>query len=159
MRVPRRRSPAPPARPTAALELIAAGEDFANRPFGAGRGEMLPSPAPAPAPPPGLQIEPPPWADELAAGAPAQPPDPPPARMSALDEMRLADREEPPPPPIPMQPLAPLQRPTFPPPDWRAEEAERAELARLAARERRAALLEQLLAEDDETYPAKAKKP
>lgn len=155
-RAPQRPSPAP-GRPSAALEVIADGEGFHDMPLGGWPGQTLPTPPPSAAPsaPQPLEIPPPPWADDLAAGIPA--PDPPAARMNALDEMRLGEEGyDPPPPGGPPLVLGPVQRPQFPAPDWRAEERERLEREvaekKRAARARRAALLEDVLAEEREAY-------
>jgi hypothetical protein len=72
-------------------------------------------------------IEPPPWADTEGdvSLAPIAAPDPGPP-LDALSALKADEPYEPPPfsldPPVVIEPL---QRPVFPEPDWRAEEAER----------------------------------
>lgn len=95
-------------------------------PFGGWGGERLPVGQAAPAPPQPLVIERPPWAGEMGAGAFAERPAPVAARLDAVAVMRAQDGEtSSPEPPGSQVVLEPLIRPLPPPPDWRAEEAER----------------------------------
>jgi hypothetical protein len=102
-------------------------ELFAEMPFGCWGGERLPVVKPEAAPPPAqpLVIEPPPWAGQesdptLAAPVVER-------RLDALTELRSRDVDDDrwPDPTAPVEWYEPLARPLPPPPDWRAEEAER----------------------------------
>jgi hypothetical protein len=119
-------------------------EEFDATPFGT-RGEIAEvRPAePQPVPPEPLRIEPPPWAGkEGDPGEPVQSPQP-------LDRAAIFGGYAPPEPNFgPPERLEPLTRPKFEPPDWEAEERER---ARRAAAEKREAELEP----EHERYPAK----
>jgi hypothetical protein len=95
--------------------------DLDNMPFGVRGESAAPRRAePAPVPPEPLRIEPADWEAEAAErGEPVQPPEPSHAAMFG--------GFDPPEPNIgPPQQLGPLARPTFPAPDWEAEEQERA---------------------------------
>jgi hypothetical protein len=126
--------------------MLAAAK-FEAMPYGGFAGEMLLSPpaappaAPAPA---GLVIEPPDWAAEERerrerglsqnVAEPARP------LGGAVSEMMAAaqergELEEPRALGPAVLPLPPLRRPVLPEPDWRAEERERARLAREQAGE------------------------
>lgn len=123
--------------------------EFADLPFGGHAREWLSGgqAAPAPPPPQPLVIEPPPWAAEdtgplVPLASPAT------ERPDALAVMRAEDGEtswpEPPGRPVVMEPLI---RPLPPPPDWRAEEAERVR--------QRAAEVQESLEPARDPYPAR----
>jgi hypothetical protein len=123
--------------------------EFADLPFGGHAREWLSGgqAAPAPPPPQPLVIEPPPWAAEdtgplVPLASPAT------ERPDALAVMRAEDGEtswpEPPGRPVVMEPLI---RPLPPPPDWRAEEAERVR--------QRAAEVQERLEPARDPYPAR----
>jgi hypothetical protein len=96
---------------------------------------------PTPVPEP-LRIEPPDWEAEAAERGDHEDPA---AMFSGYAEY------DPPPPALgPVERVEPLARPTFPAPDWRAEEQER---ARQAAADKRMAELEP----EPQRYPAKRK--
>jgi hypothetical protein len=113
-------------------------------PFGV-RGELAaPRAEPPPAPPAPFLIPAPDWEAELAErGEPVPPPEP--------DRAAMFDGYDPPAPTLgPVERLEPLTRPSFPAPNWRQEEEDRARQAAIARRE----------AELDpvhERYPAKKK--
>jgi len=117
------RKPAPVAPVSATTARLL--DEFHDQPFGGWAGERLPAEplTPAPAPPQPVVIEPPPWAGregDLASIEPSPTP-----RVDALAELRADELDELPAPPGPPMVYEPLHRPVFPPPDWRAEEAER----------------------------------
>ena len=142
--------------------MIAEGDGFRDKPFGSS-GEMLPTPSPTERPPPPtpLRIDPPPWQEQLEAGtfdlSALDPPSPAPLVPPALGDF------DPPPPQGPPVVLEPLARPTFPEPDWRAEERERQQLEDERRLADRRLIYEQELARiaDDsdqpESRPAKRK--
>jgi hypothetical protein len=101
--------------------------EFAELPFGGHAGEWLSGGRATPAPPlpQPLVIEPPPWAGQEAdplVRAPVSE-----QRPDALSVMRAWDDDADrwPDPTVSVEVVAPLVRPLPPPPDWRAEEAER----------------------------------
>ena len=116
--------PTPPSRIPPGAAVTAA--EFHSMPFGGHAGEWLSGGQAAPAPPPQpLVIEPPPWAGQegdptLVAPVVEQ-------RLDALTDLRSRDVDDDrwPDPTAPVEVIAPLVRPLPPPPDWRAEEAER----------------------------------
>jgi hypothetical protein len=133
-----RPKPKPPARVPPGAAVTAA--EFAELPFGGHAGEWLSGgqAAPAPMPPQPLVIEPPPWAtDETGPVVPlAAPASVSGAQPTALEAMRAEDGETSWPEPGPPVVLEPLIRPLPPPPDWRAEEAERERLRAAEAQEK-----------------------
>jgi hypothetical protein len=131
-----RPKPTPPARVPPGAAVTA--REFAELPWGGHAGEFLGGhAAPAPPPPTPLQIEPPPWAGEetgplVPLTSPAAAPQP-----TALEVMRAEDGSvEWAPLPGPPMECEPLVRPLPPPPDWRAEEAERDRVRAAEAQEK-----------------------
>ena len=136
--------PVPPGAAVMAAE-------FADLPFGGHAGEWLSGgqAATAPPPPQPLVIEPPPWAaEETGPLVPLASPATGEERPDALAMMRAEDAEtswpEPAGPPVVGEPLI---RPMPPPPDWRAEEAER--------ERHRAAEVQERLEPARDPYPAR----
>src|SRR5262245_48481665 len=121
-----KRTPAPIRIPPGAAVTAA---EFADLPFGGHAGEWLSGgqAAIAPTPPQPLVIEPPPWAgmeaDPTLAVASVEAGFTP----TALEAMRAEDGDDDrwPDPTAPVEVIPPMARFTPPPPDWRAEEAER----------------------------------
>lgn len=126
----------PALAPAVPAPLLLLAPQFADKQFGT-YGESTPPPAPVPQPKPLPSVTPPPpdWEAEErerqerdAEGTFLRPERQPEHRGTAVEAMMadaaaLGELEEPPPlgPPAPR--LGPLQRPTFPEPDWQKEEA------------------------------------
>ena len=118
-----RPAPTPAPRVPAVAAMMA--DRFDDREwFGMGDGAMVEqAPAAPAAPAEAFLIEPPPWEGQIALAAPPEPEPLPP--MNAVEALKADEAWEPPDLDLsPAMVTPPLQRPTFPAPDWRREETE-----------------------------------